>query len=337
MKSLKSTIILAVSSTLCAGLFAGMVQAETVLKVASVAPATSPWGKWMQTAADKISEASKGELTLDLVMGGQAGDEQTIVRQTMKGRLDIALVSNVPLTLVAQEMAIASSAYLFDSVEQGTCVAHQHLATELGALMSDSGLYPLTWMEVGQYVIFSKEALNGPEDLKGKKVRTAPTPADAAFAKALGFSSVPLGVADAIPALQTGNVDAAVFPTVYGIAIGTHKVAPHVTVTNHSRLIGSIAMSKRSWGKLSTGEQAILEGTFKAMGPALTKGILGAEQALLGQLEAAGLPVNRLSDEQTQAWRAASAGTLESLVSDVGGSASVIADAIAKAKVECGS
>jgi len=102
-------------------------QAETVLKLGSVAPSGSPWGKWVQGVAAKIEEQSKGELKIDLLLDAQAGDEQTVLRQTAKGRLDIAFVSNVPLTLLAQEMAIPSVAYMFDSVEQGTCVAHQHL------------------------------------------------------------------------------------------------------------------------------------------------------------------------------------------------------------------
>ena len=332
MKLLKQTTLIAIFSLLSAG----QVQAETILKVASVAPSSSPWGKWMQAAADKIDQTSNGELKLNIILDGQAGDEQTIVRQTIKGRMDIALVSNVPLSLVAPEMAIPSAAYLFDSVEQGSCVAHQHLADTLGHLMMDSGLYPLTWMEVGHYSLFAKEAITEPADLNGKKVRIAITPADSAFAETLGFSGVPLG-AESIPALQTGNVDAAAFPTVYGIAIGAHKIAPYITVTNHSRLIGSIAISKRSWDKLSAPHQTILEDTFKAMGPDLTKTILGAEQALLAQLEAAGLPVQRLSAEQMQVWRAASAGTLENLLLRTGGKSADISKAIAAAKLTCGS
>ena len=316
---------------------AGAVQAQTVLKVGSVAPPTSPWGGWAQKVADKIAADSNGELVLDLILAGQAGDEQTIIRQTVKGRMDIAFVSNVPLTLLSNEMAIPSAPYLFDSVEQGTCVAHQHLASTLESVMDDSGVRPLTWMEVGQYVIFSKDPISGPADLAGKKVRTAPTMADSVLAEKLGFSAVPLGVADAIPALQTGNVDAAVFPTVYGIAIGTHKVAPHVTVTNHSRLIGAIAISNRSWAKLTEAEQQLLEGTFKAMGPALTQGILGAEKALLGKLTAAGLPVKHLTAEEDAQWRAATAGSLDMLVKEAGGDSQTVADAINAAKLACGS
>lgn len=310
--------------------------AETILKLGSVAPSGSPWGKWVTGVAAKIEEVSGGELKIDLLLDAQAGDEQTILRQTAKGRLDIAFVSNVPLTLLSQEMAIPSAAYLFDSPEQGTCVTYEHLSGVLGEIMENAGVVPLTWMEVGHYVLFSKEALSTPADLNGLKMRIAPSIADAALANAWGVQGVPMGTSDTIPALQTGAVDAAWFPTLFGIGIGTHKVAPHVTVTNHARLIGTAAVSKRTWSKLSDQEKQWL-GVFTAAGPKLTEGILGAEPALLGQLEAGGVPVHKLSPEESEAWKASATGVLDAVVAEAGGNAQAVADRIAEAKAACGS
>ncbi|MCE8553856.1 TRAP transporter substrate-binding protein [Ruegeria pomeroyi] len=310
--------------------------AETVLKLGSVAPSGSPWGKWATGVAAKIEEVSGGELKIELLLDAQAGDEQTVLRQTAKGRLDIAFVSNVPLTLLSQEMAIPSAAYLFDSPEQGTCVTYEHLSDTLGGIMEGAGVVPLTWMEVGHYVLFSKEPVSSPADLAGKKMRIAPSIADAALAKAWGVQGVPMGTSDAIPALQTGTVDAAWFPTLFGIGIGTHKVAPHVTVTNHARLIGTVAVSGRTWAKLSDQEKQWL-GVFTAAGPQLTQGILGAEPALLGQLEGAGVPVKHLSAEEGAVWKAAADGVLAAIIEEAGGDAQAVADRIVQAKAACGS
>lgn len=312
------------------------VAAETVLKLASVAPSGSPWGKWATGVAAKIEEISGGELKIQLLLDAQAGDEQTILRQTTKGRMDIAFVSNVPLTLLSQEMAIPSAAYLFDSPEQGTCVTYEHLSGTLGGIMEDAGVVPLTWMEVGHYVLFSKTPVAVPADLAGMKVRIAPSIADAAFAKALGTSGIPMGTSDGILALQTGTVDAAWYPTLFGIGIGTHKVAPHVVVTNHARLIGSVAVSARTWAKLSDQEKEWL-GVFAAAAPKLTAGVLTAETALLGKIEAAGIPVKHLNDEEQAAWEAAGSSVLDDIIAEAGGNAQEITDSIAQAKIACGS
>lgn len=325
---------LAVAATLAC--FGSAAQAETVLKLASVAPSTSPWGKWVAGVAQQIEEKSGGELKLQLLLDAQAGDEQTIVRQTARGRIDIAYVSNTPLAILSQEIALAASPYLFASVEEGTCVAHQHMSETFGALMEDAGVVPLTWMEVGQYIIFSKDPVKVPADLSGKKTRVAATVTDEAYARALGTSGVPMGTSDTIPALQTGTVDAAFFPTVFGIAIGTHKVAPNVTLTNHSRLIGTVAVSERTWSKLSPEHQAILRDTFAAGGPQLTAMILGAEQALLGQLKDAGLPVYQPTEAELSLWKEAAATVLETSAKDIGGKSAQVIDALNAAKAACG-
>ncbi|MBO9452970.1 TRAP transporter substrate-binding protein [Tropicibacter sp. R16_0] len=327
------------SLTLAAGIALSPLaaSAETVLKMAAVAPSGSPWGKWGTAVAAKVEEVSGGELKIELLFDAQAGDEQTILRQTMKGRLDIAFVSNAPLTLISEELAIPSSPYLFESTEQGSCVAHQHMAEVLGEMMDSAGVVPLTWMEVGHNVLFSKDPVKVPSDLNGKKVRIAPTIADVALTNAIGASGVPMGTTDAIPALQTGSVDAAVFPTVFGIAIGTHKVAPNVIVTNHSRLIGTVAVSKRVWSKLSAQEQQWLSAVFSGAGPQLTDIILGAEKALLGQIEDAGIPVHYLSEEELAAWKAAAADVPAAVAAEAGGNAETLVDALSAAKTACGS
>jgi TRAP-type C4-dicarboxylate transport system substrate-binding protein len=310
------------------------VSAETTLRMATVAPTSSPWGQWALGVAEKIEAASNGQLKLQFIGDAKLGDEQTILRQGMKGRVDIAMVSNIPLTLIGQEIDLLSTPFLFDSVEQGTCVATQHMGAVLEDNLKDAGLHPLTSMEVGHYVVFTKDPVQTPEDLEGVKVRTAATTSDENFARRLGAVGVPLGTSDTIPALQTGNVDAAFLPGLYGLAIGTHKVAPHIAVTNHTRLIGTIAISQRSYKKLSDQEKEWLK-IFEQEGASMSALILGAEAGLLKKVEDAGVPIARLSDEQLAQWRTQSEGLREELAAKYGAKGQAILDKIEAAKTAC--
>lgn len=327
------TKALALAATLAA--FAAPATAETVLKLGSVSPSGSPWTKWVQNVSAQVAEASNGELRIELFLDGQVGDEQTIIRQTVKGRLDLAYVSNVPLALLAEELVLPSVANLFDSVDQGTCVAHNHLAAAFSEVMEDSGVVPLTWMEIGHNALFSKTPIRLPSDLEGLKVRIAPTTADAALTKALGTSGIPLGIPDAIPGLQTGTVDAASFPALVGMSMGIHKIAPHVTVTNHSRLIGAVAISKRTWDKLSDQEKEWLR-TFKADGPKLTEVILATEEAMLQKIADAGVQVHYLSDEEQAVWADLTKPILQDVIDQTGGQAQAIVERLIEAKALCG-
>ncbi|MBO9401497.1 TRAP transporter substrate-binding protein DctP [Shimia sp. R9_3] len=326
----------ATTCALALGVMSSTALAETTLKLATVAPLSSPWGQWAQGVAKKIEEESGGEMKIEVIGDAQLGDEQTILRQGMKGRVDLVLVSNIPLSLIGQEMDLVSSPFLYDSVEQGSCVAFNHLSEILGPSLREARLEPLTWMEVGNYIVFSKDEARTPSALEGRKVRVAATTADELFARKIGAVGVPMGTSDTIPALQTGNVEAAFLPGVFGIAIGTHKVAPNVTVSNHTRLIGTVAVSQRSYNKLSDQEKEWLS-AFTEGGAALSAAVLGAEGALLGKLEGAGLPVARLSDEEAAEWRASADGLREELAEQLGPKAVSILEQINAAKVACGS
>lgn len=310
--------------------------AETTLRLGTVAPITSPWGQWAEGVAEQIKEASGGELIIDVVGDAQLGDEQEIIRQTMRGRLDMAMVSNVPLSLVGQELDILSSAFVYDTPEQGTCVAFEHMNEIVGPSMADAQLVQLSTMDVGHYFIFSKEPISSPADLEGQKLRVAATTADEFLARKFGAVGVPMGTSATIPALQTGNVEAAFLPGIFGIAIGAHTVAPHVTVTNHTRLLGTIAISERVYNSLSDQEKAWLS-LWDDAGPALSATVLGTESVLLGRIEEAGIPVNYLTDEQRSEWVAAAEGTQEELAASLGDEAAAILDALNAAKAACGS
>ena len=57
----------------------------------------------------------------------------------------------------------------------------------------------------------------------------------------------------------------------------------------------------------------------------------------MGKLEGAGVPVKRLSEAENALWKAAASGVMDAVVAEAGGKAQDVADALAAAKVACGS
>lgn len=309
-------------------------QSETELRLGTVAPSGSPWGEWVQGVADEIEHVSEGALRINVIGDAALGEEKTILRQGMRGRLDMVMTSNIYLSLIRQEMGLVSSPYLFDSIEQGSCVAYQHMSSILGDAMDEAQLVPLSWLEVGNMIVFSNDPVTTPSDLEGKKVRISETSADMLFSKKLGAVGVPLGISDTVLSLQTGNVDAAFLPAVFGIGIGVHKIVPHLTVSNHSRLIGIIAISKPSYDRLSPQEKEWLE-IVTSSGPELSATILEAEKALIGQLSEAGVPVKEFTGEEKEEWRAFADGLQAELAQDLGEDAVRLLAKIEAAKAAC--
>ena len=302
------------------------------LRSAGAAPEGTPWGKVTNAFVAKVAELSGGKLTIKHFHASQLGDEQTTVRQVARGRLDMGGFSNTASSLLVPEFGLLSSPFAFESLEQSDCVADNHLLDTFGPAFDGAGVTPIAWFEVGQQIIFSKDQIVTPADLAGVKIRTAPTKTDTLYMEAAGGSAVPLGTTDTMPALKTGNVTAATWPAVYGIAVGYHKVAPNVTPTNHVHQIGSFIISNKTWKSLSEEEQGwIIEAAdiFKNLRTA----VRGAETALLKKIAGEGATVHAPDDA---AWRAVAPKVQPQIVAELGGDSEATWAAIETAKSACG-
>src|SRR5579859_2762888 len=71
--------------------------AETVLKIGTLAPGDSAWGKEFKRWAKDVAEDTGGDLKLDFQWNGQAGDEVLMVQKMRSGQLDGAAVTAVGL------------------------------------------------------------------------------------------------------------------------------------------------------------------------------------------------------------------------------------------------
>ncbi|WP_223426063.1 TRAP transporter substrate-binding protein [Tateyamaria pelophila] len=322
------------ASILTAILLNGAAQAQTELRLGTAAPSSSPWGVWVQDVADEIEKASDGALRIRVIGDAALGGEKTLLRQGMKGRLDMIMISNVYLSLIEQEIDLVSSPFLFDTTAQGSCVTVNHLGSILGDSMENAQLVPLGWLEVGNVIVFSRDPIATPSDLEGKKVRISETSVDMMFSRRLGAVGVPLGISDTILSLQTGGVDAALLPAAFGVGIGIHRIAPHLTVSNHTRLIGTIAVSKSTYDRLSPQERKWLE-IVTSSGPRLSKTILDTEEKMLSQLSDAGVSVRGLSEGERSAWRTAAEGIQDELAVSLGESAVQMLARIEAAKAAC--
>ncbi|SHL81462.1 TRAP-type C4-dicarboxylate transport system, substrate-binding protein [Roseovarius marisflavi] len=321
-------------SIVTAILLSGAVQAQTELRLGTAAPSASPWGVWVQDVADEVEKASDGALRIRVIGDAALGREKTLLRQSMKGRLDMIMISNVYLSLIEQEIDLVSSPFLFDTTAQGSCVAVNHLGSILEHSMEAAQLVPLGWLEVGNVIVFSRDPIAAPSDLEGKKVRISETSVDMLFSRRLGAVGVPLGISDTILSLQTGSVDAAFLPAAFGVGIGIHKIAPHLTISNHTRLIGTIAVSKLTYDRLSPQEQKWLE-IVTSSGPRLSANILDTEEKMLSHLPDAGVTVRQLSEGEKSAWRTTAKGIQDEFAASLGESAVQFLARIEAAKAAC--
>lgn len=326
-------------SVFAMGILAANVAAAadvTELKYATVAPESTPWGKHFAKSSEAAEKASDDTLKIDMFFSSQLGDEPTVVRQVVRGRIDIAGQSNTATALVVPEFALLAAPFLFKDVEQSDCVFDNHVEPIFGPLLYDKGLVLLSYMEIGYPSLYSKTPVQTVADIQDMKVRVAPSSPYPLYWNETGAAALPLGGSDSVPALKTGRVNALHTSTVFGLAVGYHKLAPHVTYLPSHHDIGAVVMSKKTWLELTPEQQEAMKVMGKDVNE-LRKTIRDTEQALLEKAAGEdGVHVYRPSGEALEEFKSHAENAQMALVESIGESAVPIWEKIQAAIKECG-
>jgi len=307
----------------------------TELRLATTAPEASPWGAWLGSVATKVNELTNGDLTLNVFYGGQLGDEQTTMNLLTRGRVDIAGVSTTAVGLVEPGVEAIHMPFAWDSDAQFDCAVDNHLLPMINEMLDGKGVVLIGSIEIPPFVMFSRDGIEQPGDLAGLNMRAVPTRVSVGYLYAMGAHAVPLGNTDMVTSLQTGAVDGADTSGLFGIALGIHKMAPNITLTKHSRQVGTLLMSDSVWADLSESNRAALAEALSGHA-ALRAGVRGAENFVIANAAKEGANIIELDDATRAAWKEAVAASYDALLSEIGGRAPEVWETMQTAKAACG-
>lgn len=204
--------------TLVAGIFvmaAGAAFSKTVIKASSWHPPKHPGvvGGY-EPFMDYVKKASNGDIDFKFWSGGALLGAKDTLPGVENGVADIGVLAltyfpaEFPYFQLISDMAMLSS----------NPPAVAGAVAELVALdcepcrkdFLDKGLVFTSGYSTTPYTLISKEPINGPDDLKGKKFRSAGTLWDR-WTSYVGGTSVNVSAAEMFEALDRGGVDVAVF------------------------------------------------------------------------------------------------------------------------------
>ena len=111
-----------------------------------------------------------------------------------------------------------------------------------------------TW-EAGFRNMTTKDALASPADAKGKKLRSFPNEMMRWTLESMGFAVQIMPLPEVYLAIQQGAVAGQENPIDTIFSNKFYEVAPHVTLTNHVYSPLPLAISEKTWQKLSPEDQ----------------------------------------------------------------------------------
>ncbi len=312
---------------------ASSVEAKTVVKFATVAPANTPWADSIKTIQTHVKKSSKGSIKVKAYLGGQLGGELEILQGVRRGRIQGAGLTSGALASAIPELDVLEIPYLFDSTEEADFILDRYLFDAFKKIFEKRGLILVSWAENGWRNIGTRsKPVRSPKDLKGVKVRSQESKSHIAFWKAMGALANPIAVTEVLPALQTGLVDGFDNTPLFTLAAEWHTAIKYYSVTEHIYQPAAIVYGAKFWKKMSPANRKILYGDGNAQALAVRAGVraLGAE--LLSVLKETGVEVYQLSEKEKGMFKKAVEGLPSSLVKDIGGEAERIFKLIQQGK-----
>ncbi|GLQ07134.1 TRAP transporter substrate-binding protein [Sneathiella chinensis] len=310
--------------------------AETKLKYATSAPVKTPWVAHANQVAAAVQEATGGSVKIDVFPGSQLGNEQDVIRQVARGRVQMGAFSNTAASLIVPEISLLAAPYIWDNVAQADCALDNHMDAVFQDRFKEMDLVFLGWTEVGQMGYASAKPIESLTELSGKKVRVAPSKTSSLTAESVGANSVMLPITEVASALQTGLVDSADLPGLAFTSLGIGKIAPHWIATNHSHQVGVVLMSRKVWSKLTPEEQTQMQAA-RVDPTILRKQVRGAEKMMFGKFEEAGGRIVHPEGEELDRWKQAGEQARLALVKELGDKGAAVYEQIQQAKRACSS
>jgi TRAP-type C4-dicarboxylate transport system substrate-binding protein len=282
----------------------GGAEAATTLKIGTLAPQDSPWGREFKAWAAAVAADTGGEVTLDFAWNGQAGDEKLMVEKIRSGQLDGAAVTAIGLgqTGVMDVLAFQLPG-MFTSwakLDHARDAVRDELAREFEA----KGFTILGWGDVGAAKTMSINfEVRTPHDLQGKGVFTIPGDpiSPAVFAAVGGLTPRSLAVPEILGHLGT-DVNVLTVPSLVAEQLQWASRITHINTQTTAFGIGGFIMSSARLRGLSDAQRAPLLARGRDANDKLSHAIRNMDAQAFARLKASKVAYEPTEAEKNQ-WR----------------------------------
>lgn len=282
---------------------ASSLQAAT-LKIATVSPDGSGWVKSMRAAGKRIAKATDNRVKVRLYPGGVMGSNKAVMRKMKIGQLHGAALPAGAFLKYNPDSQVYNLPFTYRSQAEIDYV-RKHLDDRIAKGFVDGGLITFGFAGGGFAYIMSKDnPIDSVASLRKQKVWIPND--DKGAIKAMGeygVSPIPLSLADVLPSLQTGLINALATSPLGAIALQWHTQLKYMTDLPVLYIYATIGISKRVFNKLSPEDQAIftkeMTRAFEEIEAANLVDNASADKALKAQ----GVKVIQPTPEQLKTWR----------------------------------
>jgi TRAP-type transport system periplasmic protein len=267
--------------------------AQTVLKFSHTDQQAGARQAAAQVFARKVEELTQGRYRVQVFCCSQLGNDPKNIEQLALGGIDFTVSATGSYAPHVPSLNLTMMPFLVDSYAQGwSLYDNSKWLQEQFAKAPAKGFRFLATWEAGFRSMTTRDALNSPEDAKGKKLRTFPNEMMRWTLEAMGFNIQIMPLPEVYLAIQQGAVSGQENPVDTIFSNKFFEVAPHVTLTNHVYSPIPLAISERTWQRLSEADRGAVTEAAKVAGKFSREMISGNDAQQLTDMAAKGAKIN---------------------------------------------
>jgi len=220
--------------------------ATTTLKIGTLAPGDSAWGKEFKKWAKDVANDTGGELVLDFQWNGQAGDEVLMVQKMRSGQLDGAAVTSVGLAQTGVTDVLAFQMPGLFSNWGKLDAARNAMKADFDQMFQSKGFTILGWGDVGAAKTMSVGfQIHHPADLQGKgNYFLAGDPiGPKVFSTIGGITAKEVTVPEILPGLTNGSIQVLTVPPLAAEQLQWASRVTDLNTMTSAFVIGAIIVS----------------------------------------------------------------------------------------------
>ncbi|MCC6214982.1 MAG: TRAP transporter substrate-binding protein DctP [Polyangiaceae bacterium] len=281
-----------------------VAHAKTTLKMATLAPPRSPWGKVFRSWAKKVDKKTNGEVELTWLWNGTAGPEKGVVEKIKSGQLAGAAITAVGLMEIHKPIIALQIPGSFSTWAE-LDAAREKLMPDFREAMKTAGFHLGGFGDVGEARVMSKGfAIRVPADLKGKSPAVIRTDiiAPKLYEVVGDVRPVPGEVTGFLPKLNSGEINVMNTPALAAEQLQWASRLDHMNAGVTGYGIGALVMAQSELDKLPADQKEVLIETGKKAGKSLTKRIRKEDAKAFERLSRK-MTVHQPTDAEKAEWR----------------------------------
>ena len=235
-------------------LFPHPVLAEEI-RLASLAPQDSAWGKLIQALAADVEQSTGGQVKFKLFLGGKLGDESKVTKKLGKG-IDGAFYMGQGMGLLLPAYRVLELPFLCENYEEADQVRKALFADFVADFEKNTDYVLLGPGETGMVYLFSKQPIEDVAGMKASKLWVWESDQVASdIFKVFGVSPRPLDILTVVQQLKSGGIDTVYNSPAGAVALGWTGDVAFVTGRPLTYASGGFVLTKAAWAKIPAAQQ----------------------------------------------------------------------------------